>query len=127
MPNHHADKKEARHFLAKPWSLAIPEDYDKVRHWLAEQIRLHIDIERLEAFSNAEDALQKHSANPVDVAMFDIELPGMNGIECIRRLKIIHPRMQVMATRSLHASCWRILKPNTILNKISVEIKNNKV
>jgi DNA-binding NarL/FixJ family response regulator len=28
--------------------------------------------------------------------MFDVQLPGMNGIDCIQRLKIIHPRMQCM-------------------------------
>ena len=78
-------------------SLAIIEDDDKVRHYLAEQIRLHLDIDRLEEFGNAEDALQVLSANPVDIALFDIQLPGMNGIECIKRLKIIHPRLQVMA------------------------------
>lgn len=78
-------------------SLAIIEDDDNVRLYLAEQIRMHLDINRLEEFSNAEDALQKLSANPVDIALFDIQLPGMNGIECIKRLKIIHPRMQAMA------------------------------
>src|SRR5687767_15083191 len=78
-------------------SLAIIEDDEKVRLYLAEQIRMHLDIERLEEFGNAEDALQLLSANPVDIALFDIQLPGMNGIECIKRLKIIHPRLQVMA------------------------------
>jgi DNA-binding NarL/FixJ family response regulator len=78
-------------------SLAITEDDERVRLYLAEQLRLHLDIYRLEEFSNAEDALQQLSANPVDIALFDIQLPGMNGIECIKRLKIIHPRMQVMA------------------------------
>lgn len=78
-------------------SLAIIEDDDKVRLYLAEQIRLRLDVERLEEFANAEDALQQLTINPVDIALFDIQLPGMNGIECIKRLKIIHPRLQVMA------------------------------
>ena len=78
-------------------SLAIIEDDDRIREYLAEQIRLCLDVDRLEEFGNAEDALLALSANPVEVALFDIQLPGMNGIECIRRLKIIHPRMQVMA------------------------------
>ncbi|MEI9954993.1 MAG: response regulator transcription factor [Ferruginibacter sp.] len=30
------------------------------------------------------------------MALFDIQLPGIDGIECIRKLKIIHPRMQFM-------------------------------
>ncbi len=77
-------------------SLAIIEDDENIRLHLADQIRIHIDTEHLEEFSNAEDALQQLSANPVEIALFDIKLPGMTGIECIRRLKIIHPRMQMM-------------------------------
>ncbi|MFM6924882.1 MAG: LuxR C-terminal-related transcriptional regulator, partial [Ferruginibacter sp.] len=36
------------------------------------------------------------SAQPADIALFDINLPGMNGIDCIQRLKLLHPRMQMM-------------------------------
>ena len=77
-------------------SIAIIEDDDKIRHYLAEQVRMHIDVERLETFADAESALQQLSVYPVELAMFDVELPGMNGIECMRRLKVIHPRMQGM-------------------------------
>ena len=78
------------------FSIAIVEDNEIIRHYLAEQIRLHIDIERLEEFGDAETALQQLSIHPVDLALFDIELPGMNGIDCIQRLKMIHPAIQVM-------------------------------
>ena len=77
-------------------SIAILEDDSNIRRFLAENIRMHIDVERLEEFSDAETALPHLSANPVEIALFDVELPGMNGIECMRRLKIIHPRMQMM-------------------------------
>lgn len=77
-------------------SLAIIEDDDKIRLYLAEQVSLHIDVERLETFADAESALKRLSAEPVELAMFDVQLPGMNGIECMRRLKAIHPRMQGM-------------------------------
>jgi DNA-binding NarL/FixJ family response regulator len=77
-------------------SIAILEDDNNIRRFLAENIRMHIDVERLEEFTDAETALPHLSANPVEIALFDVELPGMNGIECMRRLKIIHPRMQMM-------------------------------
>jgi len=78
------------------FSLAIIEDNTVIRHYLADQIRLHIDVERLEEFGDAETALQQLSIHPVDLALFDIELPGMNGIDCIQRLKMIHPSIQIM-------------------------------
>ncbi len=76
--------------------LAIIEDDKQVSEYLAEQIRLHIDVSDLVVFENAEDALKELSQNPADIAMFDVQLPCMNGIDCIQRLKIIHPRMQCM-------------------------------
>jgi DNA-binding NarL/FixJ family response regulator len=78
------------------FSLAIIEDNTVIRHYLADQIRLHIDVERLEEFGDAETALQQLSIHPVELALFDIELPGMNGIDCIQRLKMIHPSIQIM-------------------------------
>jgi len=77
-------------------TIAIIEDDDKVRHYLAEQIHLNIDVEDVRLFQNAESALQELTVTPVDIALFDVNLPGMNGIECVRRLKMIHPRMQCM-------------------------------
>jgi DNA-binding NarL/FixJ family response regulator len=77
-------------------SLAIIEDDEAIRRYLAEQIRLHIDVERLEEFADAETALQHLSSHPVELALFDVQLPGMSGIDCIQKLKIIHPKTQVM-------------------------------
>ncbi len=77
-------------------SIAIIEDDDKVRHYLAEQIQLYIEVGDLRVFGDAETALKELTAEPVEIALFDVNLPGMNGIDCIQRLKMLHPRMQMM-------------------------------
>jgi DNA-binding NarL/FixJ family response regulator len=77
-------------------SLAIIEDDCKVRHYLAEQVQLHADVDELRVFADAEAALKELASEPVDIALFDVNLPGMNGIECMRRLKMIHPAIQCM-------------------------------
>lgn len=77
-------------------SLAIIEDDEKIRDYLTREIRQHLVIERLVSFGDAESALTELTVNPVAVALFDVQLPGMSGIDCIQRLKIIHPRMQMM-------------------------------
>ena len=77
-------------------SIAIIEDDAKVRYYLSEQIQLHIDVDELKVFPDAETALKELAANPVEIALFDINLPGMSGTECIRKIKIIHPRIQCM-------------------------------
>ncbi len=82
--------------MVKIDSIAIIEDDEKVRHYLSEQIQLHIDVKELRVFSDAESALMELTADPVEIALFDVNLPGMSGIDCIQRLKILHPRMQMM-------------------------------
>lgn len=82
--------------MVKIGSIAIIEDDEKVRHYLAEQIQLHIDVGELRVFGDAETALKELAAEPVEIALFDVHLPGMNGIDCIQRLKMLHPRMQMM-------------------------------
>lgn len=77
-------------------SIAIIEDDDKVRHYLAEQVQLCIDVNDLFVFAEAESALKHLSVFPVDIALCDIHLPGINGIECIRHIKTIHPKTQCM-------------------------------
>jgi DNA-binding NarL/FixJ family response regulator len=77
-------------------SIAIVEDDDKVRHYLAQQIQQQISVADFRAFKNGETALQELSSNPVEIGLFDVNLPGMSGIDCIQRLKILHPNMQMM-------------------------------
>src|SRR5690349_16317419 len=77
-------------------SLAVIEDDHKIRNYLAEQIQHHITVERMVSFADGESALAELTVNPVEIALFDVQLPGMSGIDCIQKLKIIHPKMQMM-------------------------------
>lgn len=77
-------------------SLAIVEDDDVIRNYLTDQIRKHIEVERIASYADAETALAGLTREPVQVALFDIQLPGMSGIDCIQKMKIIHPRMLIM-------------------------------
>ncbi len=82
--------------MVKIKSIAIVEDDEKIRKYFAEQIRLLIDVKDLTEFENAEDALKALSVSAPEIALFDLQLPGMSGIECIKKLKLLHPRLQVM-------------------------------
>ncbi len=88
--------KTERFVPVKIRSLALVEDDDKVRHYLAEQIQQMLEVEELHVFKDAESALKLLTQEPPEIALFDIQLPGMSGIECIRRLKILHPKVQMM-------------------------------
>ena len=48
------------------------------------------------AYPSAEEALSAISKEQPDVALVDINLPGMNGVECVARLKRQHPKLQLL-------------------------------
>ena len=77
-------------------SIAIIEDDDKIRTYLVKQMRLNMETGDIFEFSNGEQAVKELSIEPFEIALFDINFPGIDGIECIRKLKLIHPRMQFM-------------------------------
>ena len=77
-------------------SIAIIEDDERVSHYLAEQIQLSMQVKDLRIFKDGETALQELASQPVEVGLFDVNLPGMSGIDCIQRLKMLHPKMQMM-------------------------------
>src|SRR5215213_2828114 len=77
-------------------SLIIVDDLDEVREGLVNFIRLANDFEVAGAFNNAETALKKIPLLQPDIVIMDINLPGMNGIECIRQVKDKCPSTQFM-------------------------------
>jgi len=77
-------------------SIAIIEDNATIREYLSKEIKDRMEVERLEIFEDAETALERLTIEPVQIALFDVQLPVMSGIECIQKLKMIHPSMQMM-------------------------------
>lgn len=77
-------------------SLAIVEDLDEVRDGLKNFIGLSSDFKVLDTFKSAEEALYDIPRLKPDIVIMDINLPGMNGIECIRQVKLKTPGTQFM-------------------------------
>ncbi len=77
-------------------AVSIVEDSEQVRGTLARLISRAEGFRCLSQFANAEAALESLPAERPDVVLMDINLPGMNGVECVRRLKQVAPEVQVM-------------------------------
>ncbi len=77
-------------------SIAIVEDLDEVRDGLKNFIALSTDFTVLGTFKTGEDALAELPRLRPDIIIMDINLPGMNGIECIRQVKDKSPGSQFM-------------------------------
>ena len=67
-------------------SVCIVEDLEDIRNGLAAIINMTDGYKVLRTFPNAEEALEQLGLLQPDIVVMDIHLPGMSGIECIRRL-----------------------------------------
>lgn len=77
-------------------TLAIVEDLDEVRDGLKNFISLSSDFKILDIFKTAEEAVHDIPTLKPDIVIMDINLPGMNGIECIKEIKNKIPNTQFM-------------------------------
>jgi DNA-binding NarL/FixJ family response regulator len=79
-----------------PITISIVEDNDKLRGTLAKVIGRAEGFRCASDYGSAEDALADLPKVKPDVVLMDINLPGMNGVECVRKLKALLPQTQVM-------------------------------
>jgi len=77
-------------------AVSIVEDSDQVRQTLARLINRAEGFRCASQYGSAEAALEGLAQDRPDVVLMDINLPGMNGVECVRRLKRMTPEVQVM-------------------------------
>jgi DNA-binding NarL/FixJ family response regulator len=74
--------------------VCIVEDLKDVRDGMVSLLTLDDRFEVLCAYENAETAAEELSAWQPDIVIMDINLPGMSGIECIKKVKLICPNTQ---------------------------------
>ena len=79
-----------------PISISIVEDNDKLRATLVRVIDRTDGFRCVSDYGSAEDALADLPKIKPDVVLMDINLPGLNGVECVRQLKKLLPQIQVM-------------------------------
>jgi DNA-binding NarL/FixJ family response regulator len=79
--------------------VAIVEDIKDIREGLQLLINSNNHFSCNDIYSTAEEALLQLPAVLPDVVLMDIHLPGINGIEAVKRLKPLFPSMQfIMST-----------------------------
>jgi DNA-binding NarL/FixJ family response regulator len=77
-------------------TVSIVEDHDGTRRSLEKLLTDARGFHLLDVFPNAEDALLEIPARVPDVALVDINLPGMSGIGCVRKLKSQFPALKIL-------------------------------
>jgi|SRR5688572_5758363 len=93
-------------------TLAIVEDLDEVRDGLKNFLALSSEFRILDTFKTAEEALYDIPRLKPDIVIMDINLPGMNGIECIRQLneKNLHTQFMMFTVYENDEKVFEALK-----------------
>jgi Response regulator containing a CheY-like receiver domain and an HTH DNA-binding domain len=79
-----------------PITISLVEDHPGVRKSLAALLNSVPGFRCLEPFGTGDEALKKMPSQRPDVALVDINLPGMSGIECVAKLKRDLPELQIL-------------------------------
>src|SRR3954466_11365649 len=77
-------------------SVSIIEDVRDTRNGLRELLNGADGLACLSAYPTAEAALAGVPSEKPDVVLVDINLPGMNGIECVAKLKLRLPQLRAL-------------------------------
>jgi DNA-binding NarL/FixJ family response regulator len=76
-----------------PIKVSIVEDNDQLRATLARLISKADGFQFVSQYASAETALEGLPNDKPEVVLMDINLPGINGVECVRRLKQAAPEI----------------------------------
>ncbi len=87
--------------VRKPKRILIVDDHPIVREGLTQQINRESDLTVCAQASNATHALAAIEAHKPDLALVDINLPGRNGLELLRDIRAVAPKLPVLVL-SMH-------------------------
>lgn len=77
-------------------AVSLVEDHAETRESLAALINSAPGFRCVSVHASAEDALKNIPKQSPDVALVDINLPGMSGIECVAKLKQVLPQLPIL-------------------------------
>jgi len=91
--SHALENNESGQTLVK---IVIVEDETWLREDLVNKINAAPGFRCVNSYSRAEEALEGIPADAPDVVLMDINLPGMDGVECVRRLRANLPEVKYL-------------------------------
>jgi DNA-binding NarL/FixJ family response regulator len=83
-------------------SVVIVDNDADVRLYLQDVLQMADNFNCLKCFSNGEDALREIPRLCPDLVLMDVQMPGLDGIECTSRLKQLLPHVKVVMVTGLH-------------------------
>jgi DNA-binding NtrC family response regulator len=88
----------------------------------------------VETFESAEELMPRLSGAPIDVVMLDVQLPGMDGIAAVEKIREDHPDLPILmisgharpedAVRAIHLGANDFLEKPLSRERVLVTVKN---
>ena len=88
-------------------TILIVEDHDELRETLVEWLKSVFSDSTFLVAGSGEKAIELAEAHNPAIVLMDIQLPGINGIEAIRRIKKISPQTQALILSVMNVSAYR--------------------
>jgi DNA-binding NarL/FixJ family response regulator len=93
---HHAPAQQMKKSNAKSKKVFLVEDHPVYAEGLVEVLKSESGLTVCGQASSAEDALRDIPRLKPDLVLVDITLPGLSGLELIKRLRPKHPQMKLL-------------------------------
>jgi NarL family two-component system response regulator LiaR len=88
--------------MTDPITVVLVDDHKVVRHGVRSYLMTLSDIDVIGEAGSGEEAIAVVEQLVPDIVLMDLIMPGIDGVEATRRVKLISPRTQVIVLTSYH-------------------------
>jgi two-component system, NarL family, response regulator LiaR len=88
--------------MTEPSTIILVDDHEVVRNGVRAYLETLPDFQVVAEAASGEEAIQLVSEHIPDLILMDLIMPGLDGVETIRRIKKVSPRTQVVVLTSYH-------------------------
>lgn len=88
--------------MTEPITIILVDDHEVVRNGVRAYLETVKEFQVVGEAGSGDEAIRLVSDTIPDVVLMDLIMPGLDGVETIRRIKQISPRTQVVVLTSFH-------------------------
>jgi NarL family two-component system response regulator LiaR len=88
--------------MTSPLTVIIADDHEVVRNGVRSYLEMTRDFQVVGEAASGPETIDLVAEFIPDIVLLDLIMPGMDGVETIRRIKQISPRSQVVVLTSYH-------------------------